>query len=133
MPRPYGYAPIGQRCWGTQDWQAKGRTNVIGALLGSTLIAVDLFEGTINAEVFQAWVQQSLLKQLPPASVIVMDNASFHKRADTRQCLEAAGHSVLFLPPYSPDLNPIEHTWAQAKARRRQHRCSVEALFALHL
>ena len=124
---------MGERCHARRDWQAKSRTNVIGALYASTLISVGLFQGSLNAAAFHAWVEQSLVHHLPPASVVVMDNASFHKRADTQQCLERAGHTLVFLPPYSPDLNPIEHKWAQAKAYRRRERCSVEELFTHYL
>lgn len=115
MPRTHGYAPIGERCFGKHDWHARGRTNVIGALLASTLLTVTLFTGTINADVFFAWLSQDLLPKLPPNSVIVMDNAAFHKRADSQQLIEQAGHLVEFLPPYSPDLNPIEHKWARLR------------------
>lgn len=130
MPRTHGYAPIGKRCIGTHDWYAKGRTNVIGALLASCLITATLFTGSINADVFFAWLSQDLLPKLPPNCVIVMDNATFHKRADSQQLIEQAGHSLLFLPPYSPDLNPIEHKWAQAKAIRKQKCCSTDLLFS---
>ena len=116
MPRRKGYAPIGKRCFGTQDWHAKGRTNVIGALLGLCLLTVTLFTGSINANVFFAWITQDLVPKLPKNSVIVMDNASFHKRSDIQQAILEAGHILEYLPPYSPDLNPIEHKWAQSKA-----------------
>ncbi len=59
----------------------------------------------------------------------MLDNATFHKRKDATEALLEAGHSVLFLPPYSPDLNPIEHIWAQLKAIRRKKRCDVDTLF----
>ncbi|SVC55660.1 uncharacterized protein METZ01_LOCUS308514, partial [marine metagenome] len=59
--------------------------------------------------------------------VIVLDNASFHKRQETQLLLSQKGHTLLFLPPYSPDLNPIEHTWAQLKAIRRKLRCLLVA------
>jgi transposase len=131
MPRTHGYAPIGERCVGKHDWHAKGRTNVIGALLATTRLTVTLFTGTINADVFFAWLSQDLLPKLPPNSVIVMDNAPFHKRTDSQQLIEQAGHLLAFLPPYSPDLNPIEHKWAQSKARRRQKNCSVEEVFSI--
>lgn len=129
MPRRHGYAPVGQRCRGTCDWHAKGRTNVIGALVDSWLIAVGLFESSVNADVFLAWIRHVLLPQLPPAAVIVLDNATFHKRADVQNALRQAGHTLEYLPPYSPDLNPIEHKWAQAKAIRKQTHCSVDELF----
>jgi transposase len=133
MPRPYGYASVGERCSGTQDWQAKGRTNVIGALIGHTLLTACLFEGTINSGVFHAWVAQDLLPQVPKGAVIVMDNATFHKRSDTQALIQEAGCPLEFLPPYSPDLNPIEHKWAQAKALRKKLQCPVSELFAAHL
>ena len=129
MPRRSGYAPRGQRCYGRWDWHAKGRTNVIGALLGFQLLAVGLFECSVNADVFLAWVQHVLLPQLPPAAVVILDNAAFHKRADIQNTLRQAGHTLEYLPSYSPDLNPIEHKWAQAKAIRKQTHCAVDDLF----
>lgn len=133
MPRRYGYAPIGQRCHGRWNWHARGRTNVIGALIGQRLVAVGLFETTVDADVFLAWTLQVLLAQLPPAAVIVLDNAAFHQRADLQLTLRQAGHTLEYLPPYSPDLNPIEHKWAQAKALRRQIHCSIDELFRDHI
>lgn len=129
MPRTHGYAPVGERCYGTCDWQAKGRTNVIGALLAGTLLTVSLFQDNINADIFCQWVKQDLLTKLPQNSVIVMDNATFHKRADIQQAIKKAGHTLEYLPPYSPDFNPIEHKWAQAKAIRRKLQCTITALF----
>ena len=101
----------------------------MGALSKGDLIATCLFECSIDSDVFHAWVTEMLLKQVPNNSVIIMDNASFHKRADTQLAITQAGHTILFLPPYSPDLNPIEHTWAQLKAIRRKKRCDVDTLF----
>ncbi len=133
MPRRYGYAPIGQRCHGRWNWHARGRTNVIVAFIGQRLVAVGLFETTVDADVFLAWTLQVLLAQLPPAAVIVLDNAAFHKRADLQLTLRQAGHTLEYLPPYSPDLNPIEHKWAQTKALRRQIHCSIDELFRDHI
>ncbi len=111
-------------------WHARGRTHVIGALLGAGLLTVSLFQGSVNAAVFLAWVIQALLPKMPAHGVIVMDNAAFHKRADIRQAIQDAGHILEFMPSCSPDLNPIEHKWAQAKAARKRRNCSIEALFA---
>ncbi len=79
MPRTHGYAPTGQRCDGLCDWQARGRTNAIGALIGKTLLAVGLFKTNVTADIFTAWVKQDVPPRLPENSVIVMDNATFHK------------------------------------------------------
>ena len=130
MPRTHGYADKGQRCYGVQDWHARGRTNVIGAMLGKVLLTVSLFTTTVNADVFAAWTKQDLVPKLPAASVVVMDNATFHKRHDIEEAITNAGHTLYFMPTYSPDLNPIEKKWAQKKAQRRKENCSIEALFS---
>ena len=115
MPRRFGYAPVGQRCHGRWDWHAKGRTNVIGALLGFQLIAVGFFESSVNAEVFLAQTHHMLLPQLPPAAMIVLDNTAFHKRQDIQNTRRQASHTLEYLPPYSPDLNPIQHNGHRPK------------------
>ena len=130
MPRTHGYAPKGKRCYGTHDWGAKGRTNAIGALIGKTLLTVSLFTVNINTDIFTAWVEQDLISKLPEKSVIIMDNASFHKGKDMKKAIQSAGHTLEYLPPYSPDLNPIEKKWAQAKkVRKQQKSCSIHELF----
>jgi transposase len=129
MPRTHGYTRKGLRCYGKNDWGAKGRTNVIGALLGKMLLCVSLFNCNVDSDVFHAWVTQQLLSYLPTNTVIVMDNATFHKRADTREAIISEGHILEFLPPYSPDLNPIEQKWAQAKSIRKKYHYSIEETF----
>jgi len=129
MPRTHGNSQRGHRCYGTHDWGAKERTNVIGALLGKSLLTVSLFQSTVKTQAFDAWVIQDLLPKLPPRSVIVLDNAAFHKGKEMRLAVEQAGHTLLYLPTYSPDLNPIEKKWAQAKAIRRRVGGSIADLF----
>jgi transposase len=130
MPRTNGYSQKGRRCFGENDWHAKGRLNAIGAIIEKMMITVCLFEGNINSDVFYAWLTHDLIPKLPEECVIVMDNASFHKRSDMIEAIENAGHTLEFLPPYSPDLNPIEQKWAHAKAIRRKYRCSIQDLFS---
>lgn len=130
MPRTHGVSPKGQRCEGMHNWHAKGRSNVIGALLGQTLLSACLFNCTVDTDVFYAWLTQDLLPKTPAGAVIIMDNARFHLRHDIRDAIEKGGFQLQYLPVYSPDLNPIEHKWAQAKAIRRRTQCSVEALFS---
>ncbi|GEM20820.1 transposase [Nitrosococcus oceani] len=134
MPRTHGYAPKGLRCFGERDWDAKGRTHAMGALIGKALLSVALFSVAlfnvnVNADVFTAWVAQDLLPKLPAQSIVVMDNATFHKREDTQNMIRNAGDGLLYLPAYSPDLNPIEQKWAQAKALRRQTHRSIDEIF----
>ena len=114
------------------DWGAKGRTNVIGALLGGMLLTVSLFSFSINTATFTSWVEQDLLPKLPPHSVVVLDNASFHKGLSMQMALTDAGHTLLYLPPYSPDLNPIEKKWAQAKSIKQKINCDIPSLFQNH-
>ena len=78
-----------------------------------------MISGSVHTNVFTSWVKEFLLPGLPHESVIFMDNATFHKGKDMQKILEEGGHTVLYLPPYSPDLNPIEKKWAQAKHIRR--------------
>ena len=129
MPRTHGYATRGKRCYGVRDWGAKGRTNVIGAMIGASLLTVSTFTTNINSDIFHRWMVNDLIPKLPTNNVVVMDNASFHKRQDTQEVLEQKGHTLEYLPPYSPDLNPIEHKWAQAKSIRRKTKCSINQIF----
>ena len=134
MPRTHGYSAKGDRCFGRHDWHAKGRVNAIGAIVGFAFVTVALFDGSINANVFYAWLTSDLLPKVRPGAVIVMDNATFHKRADIIQAIKEHGCIVEFLPTYSPDLNPIEHKWAQAKSLRRKHRCdNIDTLFSKYM
>jgi transposase len=133
MPRLCGYAKKGERCFGKRDWQARGRINVIGALYNQALLTTCLFECNIDGDIFHQWVCEDLLPKLSEGTVVIMDNATFHKRQDTQQLLEKAGMVLEYLPVYSPDLNPIEQKWAQAKAIRRRERCSTYDLFSRYL
>jgi len=133
MPRSYGYAPIGKKCLDKRNWHEKGRINAIGAITDFQLITVTLFTGSINSPVFLLWITDDLLPKLPANCVLVMDNAAFHKRKDIQQKIKEKGHILEYLPPYSPDLNPIEHYWAKAKAIRKRNHCTVETLFACNL
>lgn len=127
--RSHGYAKIGKRCFGKFNWGEKGRTNAIGALLNGVLLTLSLFKFNVNADVFHAWMTKDLLPKIPVGSVIVMDNASFHKRQDIIKSIENAGCIAEFLPAYSPDFNPIEHTWAQLKSIRNKMKISIDELF----
>ena len=128
--RPYGYAKKGEKCFGKYNWQLKNKTNAIGAIHDNELFAVGLYDCSINSDIFHSWVEQLLLVEIPSNSVIVMDNATFHKRQETKELIEDAGHTILWLPPYSPDLNPIEKAWAWVKQKRKEWQLNcVDTLF----
>lgn len=129
MPRTDGYSMKGERCYGSHDWGAKGRTNAIGALIDNALVAVGLLAGSVNTEVFTCWIERFLLPNIPAGCVIIMDNAAFHKGKEMQRLIENAGHILLYLHPYSPDLNPIEKKCAQAKHIRKSTGCSIDVLF----
>ena len=74
-----------------------------------------VFNGSCNTELFEAWIEQFLIKELKPGQVVIMDNTSFHKSKKTKSLIESVGCKLVFLPPYSPDLNPIEKFWANMK------------------
>ncbi len=131
--RPRGYAPIGMRCHAQYDWGRKKRTNVIGAIINFQLICVGLFQQSINSDIFFEWVREKLLPALFGGEVVVMDNATFHKRADILAAIKNKGCIIEFLPSYSPDFNPIEKKWAQAKSIRKKENCSIVDLFDNHL
>jgi transposase len=133
MPRTHGYAGKGKRCYGLHYGGAKGRTNVIGAMIGQALLTVMLLSGTVNTKVFTSWVKEDLIPKLPPKSILVMDNATFHKGEEMKLSITKAGHTLLYLPPYSPDLNPIEHKWAESKHTRRKLNCTIDELFQFHV
>jgi transposase protein of IS630 family insertion sequence len=104
--REFLYAPHGQKCAGVSGW-SKTQTNVIGALCGTVPFAFTAFDCSIDSDVFHTWATEILLPELPACSVIVMDNAPFHKRQDTLDALKAEGHTVLWLPSYSPVFSPL--------------------------
>lgn len=78
------------------------------------------YKGTCNTKLFEIWVEKMLLPELKKGQTIIMDNAVFHKSERTKILIESAGCQLLFLPPYSPDLNPIEQFWAWFKAQIRE-------------
>lgn len=94
----------------------------LAALRHDRIDAPCLFDGPINGESFLAWVEQILVPTLKPGDVVIMDNLGSHKGRAVRRAIRAAGAHVLFLPPYSPDLNPIEHAFAKLKALLRKAR-----------
>jgi transposase len=78
------------------------------------------FQGTCNTDLFNTWLKKVLIPELKPGQVLILDNASFHKSEKSKKLIESAGYKFLFLPPYSPDLNPIEKCWANLKVKVRE-------------
>lgn len=111
---PSGWSPKGERCHAKKGIR-KNRYNITAALNQGRLFASFLFEGYSNSLVYEAYIEQVLVPNLKPGMVLIIDNARFHKSKKIIELVEAAQCRVLFLPPYSPDLNPIEHYWFAVK------------------
>lgn len=92
---------------------------MIGGLLNKKFISPFTFQGGCNNIVFNVWLEHVLFPNLPNGAVIVLDNATFHKTAETKLLVQKYGFQILFLPTYSPDLNPIENCWHTLKSRLR--------------
>jgi transposase len=114
--RQYGYAKRGQRLYGEHTGKRFARTSLIGGLKNGEAIAPMEFKGYCNTEVVITWVKEMLIPALNKGDVVIWDNATFHKSPRIAQALEDAGIGLLFLPAYSPDLNPIEPFWATLKS-----------------
>jgi len=119
MARPRGRAPCGKRLIAAVPHGHWKTSTFIGALRCDGLTAPGVFDGAINGEMFRAYVEQVLVPTLKPGDVVIMDNLRSHKVSGVREAIEAAGASLLFIPPYSPDLNPIEMAFAKLKALLR--------------
>jgi transposase len=119
MTRSHGRCPRGERLvMEVPHGHWKTTTFVVG-LRASGLVAPTVVDGPMTGDVFVAYVQQQLVPTLRPGDVVVMDNLSSHKRSEVRPAIEAAGAELRYLPPYSPDLNPIERAFSKLKAKLR--------------
>lgn len=114
--REYAYSPKGQRIPGEHTGKRFARTSLIAGLKAGKPVAPMEFKGYCNTDVVLTWVKEMLIPALQPGDVVIWDNATFHKSRKLAQAFEEAGIGLLFLPPYSPDLNPIEQFWAWLKA-----------------
>lgn len=116
----YGWNKRGERFHALKSGRRSGRVNMIAALCNQQLLAPFTIEGACNRTVFETWLEICLIPVLEPGQRVVMDNATFHKRGRIQQLIEEAGCQLLYLPPYSPDLNKIEHCWSWLKSRIRK-------------
>lgn len=116
MKRTHGYSQKGNPIHGLTYGKRKGRSNIIGAWTSEVkLFATQCYDETINKERFKIWVKERLCPHLTDEFVVIMDNAPWHKGNDIVEIIELTGAKLIKLPPYSPDLNPIEHAWANLK------------------
>ena len=126
MTRLRGRAPIGERLLAKVPHGHWITTTLIAALGIEGMRCSTVVDGPINADVFESFVEQVLVPELRPGDIVVMDNLSSHKRARTRELIESCGAELAFLPPYSPDLNPIEMVFAKLKQLLRSMACRTK-------
>lgn len=129
VTRRYGDAPKGQRVYGLTSGHSRPRTALIAARIGPDCAEPVLFDGTCDAAVFNSWLRARRCPRLTREHLVIMDNAAFHTSPETAQLIRHTGAPRLVLPPYSPDLNPIEHDFAALKKHREyQETASIDQI-----
>lgn len=124
MARTHGRAPRGERCRASIPHGHWKTTTFVGALTLGGMTAPWVIDGAMDGEMFLLWVQTQLVPVLRSGDVVILDNLPAHKPTAVRETIEAAGAAMAFLPPYSPDFNPIEmafsklKTWLRSQAAR---------------
>ena len=126
LSRDYARSPRGMQVICETKGKKYQRVSMIAAQVEKAILAPFVFEGTTDSKLFNHWLRTCLVPELKPGQVVVMDNYCIHKTARTREIIEGAGCRILFLPPYSPDLNPIENLWAIIKSRIKKIKNSCE-------
>jgi transposase len=129
MKKEYGWKKKGQRLYDNKSGNRKNkRITVISAYSNQTkdLIAPIYFEGNTDTKIFNQWIQEFLIPELKPNQTLILDNATFHKSSKTRELIESANCKLLYLPPYSPDFNPIEQKWSHVKNQVKKIRNKFE-------
>jgi transposase len=131
MARTHGRAPRGERLRAAIPHGHWKTTTFVAGLRTTGMVAPLVLDGPINGPAFQAYVEQVLVPELKPGDIVILDNLGSHKGEGVRATIEAAGATLLYLPPYSPDFNPIENAFAKLKALlRKAAQRSVEGLWA---
>lgn len=130
MTRRYGRAPRGQRCVAAAPHGHWKTTTFIACLRHDGVTAPLVIDGPMDGQVFLVWVREFLCPTLSPGDIVIADNLASHKVSGVAQAIAAKGASILYLPPYSPDLNPIEKMFAKLKALlRKAAKRTVDALW----
>lgn len=118
--REYGYAPKGQRVYGRICGHKYKRVGIVAAQIGKQIVAPMQYESTMDSTLFEAWFVRRFLPAIEKGTVIVMDNAAFHRKKQLVSFAHNFNCHLVFLPPYSPDLNPIENFWSWLKRYLRK-------------
>lgn len=133
MTRAFGRAHAGDRVYGYVPGSWGENLSVIGAMTLTGPSAFMSLQGAADGDAFRAYVDKMLVPTLRPGNVVVMDNLSVHKVVGVREAIKKAGAKLLFLPPYHPDLNPIEKLWSKLKSIMRGLQARTMAALELGL
>ena len=119
--REYARAPRGEKIIGEVSGKKFERESIVAAKRGKEILAPLCYKGTCDTKLFNFWLQNHLVPNLRKGQIVILDNASIHKSEETRKIVERAKCRLVFLPPYSPDLNSIEHSWSHMKQNIRSN------------
>jgi len=118
--REHAYSKRGEKVIGRIPGKKFKRTSIVAARLGGIIIAPLQYEGSMDSRLFEHWFEHCFIPKLSPNSTAVLDNASFHNKKRIALLAQKHGHQVIFLPPYSPELNEIENFWAWLKGKLKK-------------
>ena len=124
-----GWGKKNEKLIGKKSGKYYQRINVIAGYVNRKSIASMVFNGSCNTKLFETWIEEFLIKELKPGQVVIMDNASFHRSQRTKELIESVNCKLIFLAPYSPDLNPIEKFWANMKRWLECNMASFKLLY----
>jgi transposase len=118
--REYGWSPRGEKIHDVISGRKYKRVGIVAAQIGKKIVAPLQYDGAMDSILFETWFEQRLLPSLPAKTVIVMDNATFHRKRKLCSLAQSKGYEIIFLPPYSPELNLIENFWSWLKRRLKK-------------
>ena len=117
--REYARAPRGEKIYGVVSGRKYKRMSMVAGKCGKKILAPLSYAGTTDSKLFECWFENALIPELTAGQTIILDNATFHRKNKVRELAQKANCSVIFLPPYSPDLNMIENFWAWLKHKMK--------------
>ncbi len=128
MRNEYAWSPRGELVKDERKGRATEQLNIVAGLSRGIIVAPMMYECSMDSDLFNFWLEHQLLPEIPKNSLVVMDNARFHTTEKTKEIVKKFSCRLLFLPPYSPDLNPIEQFWAFMKAKIKKIADGIKSL-----